>query len=158
MTSQKTKYWLYRFDGRIVRSIPNPTTMRGFILSVVLSLVAFAHPSVALTQQGGSESAASEQTFFEFQVEQPVRFRSGRAPVYPERLRQAKVEGEVLVQYVVDERGLVQMSSFKVLRSTDDEFTDAVRQAVGAMQFFPGEIRGKKVKQLVQQPFKFARK
>lgn len=97
----------------------------------------------------------AEQTFFDYQVEQAVRIKVARPPVYPERLRAANVDGSVLVQFVVDERGNAVMNTFKVVKSTDAELTTAVRQAVSASVYFPAEIRGQKVKQLVQQPFTF---
>jgi protein TonB len=47
------------------------------------------------------------------------------------------------------------MSQFKVLKSSHDLFTNAVKQALTGMRFYPAEIGGRKVKQLVQQPFNF---
>jgi len=75
---------------------------------------------------------------------------------YPEALRAAYVEGEVLAQFVVDPDGTVEPGTFKVLRSSHPLFTDAVRAALGEMRFSPATVRGKRVKQLVQQPFTFA--
>ena len=71
-------------------------------------------------------------------------------------MRGANIEGQVLVQFVVDERGMAQMSTFKVLKSTDNELTTSVQRAVSSMTFYPAETQGRKVKQLVQQPFRFA--
>jgi protein TonB len=77
-------------------------------------------------------------------------------PQYPDILRQASVEGDVLATFVVDTTGRADVSTFKVLRSTHDLFTTAVRQALPRMRFIPAEVGGRKVKQLVQQPFTFA--
>ena len=126
----------------------NRTTVRIFFVLVALLLPCAARAQAATPPDG-------EQTFFDFQVEQAVRVKLARTPTYPERLRQSHVEGQVLVQFVVDERGLAQMNTFKVLRSTDNELTQAVMHAVSASSFYPAEIQGKKVKQLVQQPYKF---
>ncbi len=123
------------------------------IIALILGLIALLRPAAALAQVATSDA---EQTYFDFQVEQQVKPRSVRTPAYPERLRSAGVEGQVLVQFVVDESGTAQMSTFKVLKSTDNELTDAVRRAVSASTYIPAEVRGKKVKQLVQQPFIFA--
>ena len=49
------------------------------------------------------------------------------APRYPDMLRSANVEGEVLAQFVVDTTGRADMSTFKVLKSTHDLFTNAVK-------------------------------
>jgi len=70
-------------------------------------------------------------------------------------LRSANVEGEVLVQFVVDTTGRVENGSVKVLKTSHDLFTNSVRSALNSMRFYPAEIGGRKVKQLVQQPFNF---
>ena len=62
----------------------------------------------------------------------------------------------MLAQFVVDTSGRVESGSFKVLKSSHELFTQAVRQALPNMKFLPAEVGGRKVKQLVQQPFQFA--
>ena len=47
------------------------------------------------------------------------------------------------------------MGTFKVLKATNDLFANAVRSALPNMRFYPAEVGGKKVKQLVQQSFQF---
>ena len=97
------------------------------------------------------------QTYFEFQVEKQVQPMSGNAPPrYPDMLRSANVEGEVLAQFVVDTTGRADMKEFKILKSTHDLFTNAVKVALPNMKFYPAEVGGKKVKQLVQMPFQFS--
>jgi protein TonB len=99
----------------------------------------------------------SDQTFFEFQVEKQVApFPGNTAPRYPDMLRSANVEGEVLAQFTVDTTGRAEMSTFKVLKSTHDLFTNAVRASLPNMKFYPAEVGGRKVKQLVQMPFQFS--
>ena len=106
---------------------------------------------------GGTPQAANDnQTYFEFQVEKQVSPYPGNpAPRYPDMLRSANVEGEVLAQFVVDTTGRADMSQFKVLKSSHDQFTNAVKNALTRMKFYPAEVGGKKVKQLVQMPFQF---
>jgi protein TonB len=72
------------------------------------------------------------------------------------RLRDAHIEGNVIVQFIVDENGAALMDSFKVLRSNDNSFSDAVKKAVSQTTYLPAELQGRKVRQLVQQPYKFA--
>jgi protein TonB len=99
---------------------------------------------------------APDQTYFEFQVEKQVAPAPGNPqPRYPDMLRSANVEGEVLVQFVVDTTGRVDMSQFKVLKSSHDLFTNSVRQVLQSSRYYAAEIGGRKVKQLVQQPFNF---
>ena len=78
------------------------------------------------------------------------------SPRYPDILRSASVEGEVLAQFVVDTTGRVEVATFKVIRKSHDLFEAAVRSALPNMRFLPAEVGGRKVKQLVQQPFVFA--
>jgi len=98
----------------------------------------------------------SDQPYFEFQVEKQVApYPGNTAPRYPDMLRSANVEGEVLAQFVVDTTGRAEMATFKVIKSTHDLFTNAVRAALPNMKFYPAEVGGKHVKQLVQMPFQF---
>lgn len=102
------------------------------------------------------QATIPNQPYFEFQVEKPASFVAGSAqPKYPAMLKSANVEGEVLAQFVVDTTGRADVNTFKVLKSTHEQFTQSVRQALGDMRFTPAEIGGHKVKQLVQQPFTF---
>jgi protein TonB len=70
-------------------------------------------------------------------------------------LESARVEGDVLVQFVVDTSGHAEMGSFKVLKSSNDLFTSAVKKVLPRMQFYAAEVGGHKVRQLVQMPFGF---
>ncbi|MDB4887315.1 MAG: TonB family protein, partial [Gemmatimonadetes bacterium] len=76
--------------------------------------------------------------------------------IYPPELRAAGVEGEVLAQFVVDQTGAVMLDTYKVLKSSHAQFTDAVRAALATLRFEPAQVGGRKVKQLVQQPFTFS--
>jgi len=96
------------------------------------------------------------EPYFEFQVERPVVPAARNVgPRYPEILRDAHVEGEVLAQFVVDHHGRVDMSTFRVLKSSHHLFTGAVREAVVGAQYVPAALHGARVPQLVQQPFVF---
>ncbi len=96
------------------------------------------------------------QTYFEYQVEKPVMAVPGSpTPRYPDILKSAGVEGEVVVAFVVDTTGRADINSLKILKSTHELFAAAVRTALPSMRFLPAEVGGKKVKQLVQQPFAF---
>ncbi len=96
------------------------------------------------------------QPYFEFQVEKPVVPAPGnQGPRYPDILRSASVEGEVLAQFVVDHHGRVDMDTFRALRSSHALFTDAVRASLEGARYSPAEVGGVRVKQVVQQPFGF---
>jgi hypothetical protein len=61
----------------------------------------------------------------------------------------------VQAQFVVNEDGRAEVGTFKVLKSTNELFSAAVRSALPQMRFYAAEVGGHKVKQLVQQSFQF---
>lgn len=112
------------------------------------------NPNIATDTSPSPTSA--EHPYFEFQVEKQATPLPGSPhPAYPDLLRAANVEGEVLAQFVVDTAGRAEMGSFKVLKSSHPLFTSSVKATVPAMLFSPAEIAGRKVRQLVQMPFIF---
>lgn len=76
-------------------------------------------------------------------------------PEYPESLRRAGIEGQAVVEFVVDARGRVDMATFTVIEATHPSFVSAVRDALPRMRFRPGQVRGKKVNTRVRIPFSF---
>lgn len=97
------------------------------------------------------------EAYGEREVEKPVmQTPNSAAPAYPDILRQAGVEGEALVSFVVDTAGRVEVGSFRVLRTSHDLFAAAVKNALPRMRFIPAEVGSNKVRQLVQQPYAFA--
>jgi protein TonB len=77
------------------------------------------------------------------------------APRYPESLRSAGIDGHVLVEFMVDTAGRVDMAHVKVLESTHELFTRAVRDALGSFRFIPAQVGGHHVSALAQMPFEF---
>jgi protein TonB len=101
--------------------------------------------------------ANANQTYFEFQVEKPAEMLSDSPkPKYPSVLESSGIAGEVQAQFVVSSSGKADMDSFKVLKSTNELFTQAVKNVLPRMRFSPAMIGGKPVNQLVQQSFQFA--
>ncbi|MDQ6737535.1 MAG: TonB family protein [Gemmatimonadota bacterium] len=106
---------------------------------------------------GGIGPVNDNQTYFSYQVEKPAAMASGTiTPSYPETLRSAAIEGEVDAEFVVDTTGRAEPGSLKITKSTNDLFSASVRSALPRMRFYPAEVGGRKVKQLVQQPFTFS--
>ena len=102
------------------------------------------------------DSVAANGPYFEFQVEKPVVAAPGGCfPRYPEDLRRAGVRGEVRAQYIVDTDGRAEPESFRVLSTSHTAFSESVKAALFCMRFLPAEMDGRKVRQLVQQPFNF---
>jgi protein TonB len=104
----------------------------------------------------GGTPVNTQQTYYSFQVEKQTQPVQGNPnPVYPSMLESARVDGEVLAQFVVDTAGRADMSTFKVLKATNELFVDAVKRVLPKWHFYPAETGGHKVKQLVQMPFTF---
>lgn len=147
--------------GRPVSSFRVTQTVVFATLAVVAGVVACDLQSPS-EPPGRSISArplvmAPDQAYFEFQVEQPVTPAAGTsAPRYPDLMRRAKVEGEVLAQFIVGPDGVADVQSLKILKSNHDLFTKAVREALPQMRFNAARVGGKAVRQLVQQPFTFS--
>jgi len=105
----------------------------------------------------GGTGPVTNQTYFEFQVEKPAEMLSDSPkPKYPSVLESSGIAGEVQAQFVVSSSGKADMDSFKVLKSTNELFTQAVKNVLPRMRFSPAMIGGKPVNQLVQQSFQFA--
>ena len=81
---------------------------------------------------------------------------SGPLPVYPELLRRAGVQGEVLLEAVVDTTGRVLAPSIVVIAATHPGFIAAARQALLATLFRPAMVGGSAVQTRVRIPYAFA--
>lgn len=79
-------------------------------------------------------------------------------PRYPSTLQRIGLEGEVLVQFVVDSTGRVERESIRIVQATHSLFGDAVRDWLPRTRYAPAEINGTRVRQLVQQAIGFALK
>jgi TonB family protein len=150
-----------RVGGRNVRQLMSLP----FEFAVGNSSIASAPKAKSAPRVAGDASAnaaadaatSAERPYFDFQVEVHATARPGsKGPLYPQALRDAKIEGQVLVQFVVDTLGVPDARTFKVLRSDNAGFTDAVRAALPDMRFEPARVGGRAVKQLVQSPFMFS--
>lgn len=113
-------------------------------------------PVAGQATPGVHPGVVAKGVYFEYQVEQPVMAVPGSpSPRYPDILKQAGVAGEVIASFVVDTTGLAEVASLKVLRSSHQLFVNSVVTALPNMRFTPALVGGRKVKQLVMQPFVF---
>ena len=109
------------------------------------------------TKEGAAAGATvdTDKNYADFEVERAVSPISGTTVAYPEGMRSSGAEGQVLAEFVVNENGRVETSSFKVLESTNSAFTAAVKAALPRMRFRPAQIGKTNVSQVVQQAFVF---
>jgi len=87
----------------------------------------------------------------------PVLIGEAPQPRYPDMLRAQRMEGEVVVQFLVDETGRVDVSSMKTLRSPHELFTTAVRNVLPKFRFEPARSAASKpIAEQVQYTIRFA--
>ena len=97
----------------------------------------------------------TDQPYLESVVEERPEMVSHPSLRYPDLLRQAGIDGRVLVEFVVDTTGHVERGSIKILSSTNQLFEQPTREAISASVFRPGKISGHSVRVRVQQPVNF---
>jgi hypothetical protein len=104
-----------------------------------------------------AEMVASLKVYTPDQVDVPARSDSlsRPQPLYPETLLFTGVPGQVLAEFVVDTLGHVELDTFGVISSTNPKVTQAVQRALPDWAYAPAMLNGRRVRQLVQQPFNF---
>ena len=100
-------------------------------------------------------SSGTVEAYDEREVDTPASSFSARVPTYPPSLRAAGIEGRVVAQFIVDASGRAALESFRILSSSNDLFSEAVRKSVLDTRFTAARLRGKPVSQMVQQLFVF---
>ena len=97
-----------------------------------------------------------DSVYFPEEVDNPAAYDPrSRAPAYPDSLQRLGIEGWVTAQFIVDTTGHPADSTLRILDFTHQPFVQSVRDALPGMIFRPAEIRGAKIRQLVQQTFSF---
>ena len=88
-------------------------------------------------------------------VDEPPVMLSHPEPRYPEILRQAGLEGRVVLEAVVDTTGRVEMAGLSVVSASNPLFGEAARQVVLGARFKPGRVAGREVRVRVRIPVAF---
>jgi protein TonB len=135
------------------QELPQFMTRRG---ATPIEFVADFHPKCVVEFPWTARPVPTERAYFEFQVTTPVRQLSGRPPAYPPALLESHIDGRVLAQFVVDTSGVPDIRTLKILESSSPLFSAAVRDALPGLRFVPAKLEGRRVRQIVQQPFNFA--
>jgi protein TonB len=95
------------------------------------------------------------EVFMEAIVEEKPAVLSGPPPSYPELLKQAGIQGRVLVQAIVDTLGRAEPGSIKVLQSPNPGFDQSAKNYVQKALFRPARVHGRAVRVLIQIPIEF---
>jgi protein TonB len=108
--------------------------------------------------EGGLASGlvpTGNEVFMEAIVEEKPAVLSGPPPSYPELLKQAGIQGRVLVQAIVDTLGRAEAGSIKVLQSPNPGFDQSAKNYVQKALFRPARVHGRAVRVLIQIPIEF---
>lgn len=147
-----------------VPTVEAPTVVPTGIPSVDPSAAPTVEPVIGGTpstgtpgaDEGTRTSSGSGEPLWADEVEKAAApLGRQREPRYPDILRSQRIEGRVVIAFVVDERGRVEPNSLRVIESAHALFEPAVKAAVLGTRFRPAEWRGRPVRQLVQQAFVF---
>ena len=98
----------------------------------------------------------TDQPYLESVVEERPERISGPMPRYPEILKQAGIDGHVVVEAIIDTTGHAERGSIRILSSTNQLFEQPAKECLAATLFKPGKIAGRAVRVRIQQPFNFS--
>jgi protein TonB len=97
-----------------------------------------------------------QQVFVEAVVDEPPMRLSTPPPQYPPLLKDAGIEGTVVIEVIIGIDGHPEPGSFRVIESSNKAFEKAARDMVLASLYRPGRMRGQAVRVLVRQPVNFS--
>jgi TonB family protein len=95
------------------------------------------------------------EVFMEAIVEEKPSVLSGPTLQYPELLRQAGIQGRVLVQAIIDTLGRAEPNSVKILQSPNPGFDQPAKTYVLKALFRPARVHGRAVRVLINLPIDF---
>ena len=98
---------------------------------------------------------SSDQVFMESVVEERPEMLTRPPLQYPDLLRQAGVQGRVLVQAIIDTSGRAEPASVKILQSPNPGFDQAAKNLILKALFRPARVHGRAVRVLINQPVDF---
>jgi TonB family protein len=111
----------------------------------------------AVAAEDVAELVANGAVLTADQVEVPAAYEEGSAaPIYPPDLLKSRVSGRVVLEFVVDVDGRVELGTIGVVSSTNRAFVDAARNALAQARFSAATVANRAVRQLVQAPFDFS--
>lgn len=120
------------------------------ILASLICVVALG--ATTLPGLAGDKSASSAQAADELPGEWP-KLVSRVEPLYPASLRAEKIQGEVLVAFVVTSRG--ETTAVRAVSSTHPDFEAPAVEAVSQWTFTPGVKGGRPVNTRMEVPVRF---
>jgi len=98
----------------------------------------------------------TDQPYLESVVEERPELISHPPVHYPEILKQAGIDGHVVVEAIIDTTGHAERGSIRILSSTNQLFEQPSKDVVAASVYRPGKISGRPVRVRVQVPLNFS--
>jgi len=98
----------------------------------------------------------SDQVYAQAGVEVLPAFLSGPTLVYPDLLRQAGVEGRVMVQAVIDTMGRAEPWSVEIIQSPNPGFDQSARNYILGACFRAARVQGRAVRVLINVPIDYS--
>jgi TonB family protein len=155
------KSLLARRIHKMMHPSPRARTLRAGLAAAIATLLvglACETPTPAAVEFDSELGTATGMTdvYVEGAVEVKPTRRSGPMPRYPEMLRQAGIEGMVLLEFVIGADGRVDSTTINVLQSTNRAFEGPSKDVIARSLYSPGEVGGEPVATLATQQIGFS--
>jgi len=129
----------------VTEPIPGIPTISAPSIGDPRTLSPFSHDSVT----GSGTMWTSEA------VQEAPILLTAPLPAYPARLREAGIQGQVMIEAIVDTLGRVELGSMRVVASDRAEFNAPATTAIRGALFRPARVFGRPVRVLVRVPVAF---
>jgi len=112
-------------------------------------------PSSLRDRDGTEVRLEADQVYMESVVEEVPEVLSGPQLQYPDLLREAGIQGRVLVQAIIDTTGRAEPQSIDVIQSPNPGFDQSARDYMLGAVFRPARVHGRAVRVLLNLPIDF---
>ena len=145
--------------------------LKGFQTVVVPAQIPTVIPPVDLQQrfdpkdysgtgvEGGRASGVptdGSEVYAEAIVEEKPALLSAPPPVYPALLRQARIQGRVMVRAIIDTTGRVEPTSVRIIASPSAAFDQPTKDWVLKALFRPARLHGQAVRVYINLPVDYS--
>ena len=118
--------------------------------------IATAPDTVMIDLGGGNiQRVSRNQVFIDSHIDQHPQLLSWPPPLYPDAMRQAHIEGRVLIRAIIDTTGRIEPASVKIVETPNPAFDNAARFVVLHALYRPARVHGRAVRVLVNIPVDF---
>lgn len=104
----------------------------------------------------GGVVPGGNEVYAEAIVEEKPSLLSAPPPVYPALLKQAGIQGRVLLRAIVDTTGRIEPTSVRILQSPNAAFDEPTREWLMKALFRPARMHGRAVRAFINLPVDYA--